>query len=104
MDISRLTLGEVAKIEELSGQPISRLGEEDAPKGAVLAALAFVAKRRENPKFTWNDAQALTFDEANAILNLTSDDDAGEEPDPTEGDDAPTPSPRTRAKKSAATD
>ena len=70
IDINKLTLGEVAKIEELSGQPISAIGNDDAPKGLALAALAFVAKRREDPAFTWNAAQGLTFDEAQAILGL----------------------------------
>lgn len=75
IDINRLTLGEVAKIEELSGQPISAIGDEDKPKGLALAALAFVAKRREDPKFTWNAAQELTFDEANKILGFGQDDE-----------------------------
>ncbi|MBB1482491.1 hypothetical protein H5392_01290 [Tessaracoccus sp. MC1865] len=70
IDINRLTLGEVAKIEELSGQPISAIGNDDAPKGLALAALAFVAKRREDANFSWNAAQNLTFDEAQGILGF----------------------------------
>lgn len=70
IDINKLTLGEVAKIEELSGQPISAIGNDDAPKGLALAALAFVAKRREDSSFSWNAAQGLTFDEAQTILGL----------------------------------
>lgn len=82
IDINKLTLGEVAKIEELSGQPISAIGDEDKPKGLALAALAFVAKRREDSAFTWNAAQSLTFDEANTILGFGQDQDE-------EGSDAP---------------
>lgn len=78
LNVERLTLGEVAKIEELSGQPISAIGEDDKPKGLALAAMAFVAKRREDPKFTWNAAQNLTFDEANEILGLTEGEDEQE--------------------------
>ncbi|MFD1505258.1 hypothetical protein FE374_09385 [Georgenia yuyongxinii] len=70
IDINRLTLGEIAKVEELSGQPISTIGDEKAPKGLALAALAFVAKRREDAKFSWNAAQELTIEDANTILGL----------------------------------
>lgn len=82
LDINRLTLGEVAKIEELSGQSISAIGDEDAPKGKALAAMAFVAKRRENPKFSWNEATALTFDEANELIGLSTDDEDETEDEP----------------------
>lgn len=78
LDIQRLTLGEVAKIEELSGQSITSIGDDIQPKGNALAAMAFVAKRREDKKFSWNDAQSLTFEEANAILGLTEDDSSEE--------------------------
>lgn len=93
MDITQLKLGEVAKIEELSGLPISAFGDDDKPKGLALAALAFVFKRREDPKFSWNAAQDLTFDEANAILGL---DDAEDQ----EATDAPLDqAPETPSKK-----
>lgn len=75
LDIQRLTLGEVAKIEELSGQSITAIGEDDQPKGNALAAMAFVAKRREDPKFSWNAATALTFEEANEILGFSDEDE-----------------------------
>lgn len=80
MDIQSLTLGEVAKIEELSGQSITAIGEDDQPKGKALAAMAFVLKRREDPKFKWNDAMGLTFDEANQIIGF----DTGEADQPDE--------------------
>lgn len=78
IDVSKLTLGEVAKIEELSGMPISAIGDDDRPKGLAMAALAFVAKRREDPKFSWNAAQGLTTEEANEILGAdTEEEDQG---------------------------
>ena len=89
LDISRLTLGEVAKVEELSGLAISAIGDDAAPKGRALAALAFVAKRREDPKFSWNDAQLLTFDEAQAILGI-GDQDQDQDPDGEEAEPDPT--------------
>lgn len=77
-----LTLGEIALIEKLSGQPITALDDATAPKGAALAALVMVAKRRDDPRFTWNAAQAFTLSEAYEILGIdpdadeVSDDDA----------------------------
>lgn len=92
LNVSRLTLGEVAKIEELSGQSITSIGEDDAPKGKTLAAMAFVAKRREDASFTWNAAQNLTFDEANEILGLTDEDEQEQDADPTVPEDGSSPS------------
>lgn len=97
IDIQRLTLGEVAKIEELSGQSISSIGDDNSPKGKTLAALAFVAKKREDPKFTWNDALGLELDEANKIIGL-DDGDEGEDA-PLDPPPAKTPSKTTRSKK-----
>lgn len=100
LDLQKLTLGEVAKVEELSGQPISAIGDEDKPKGLAMAALAFVAKRREDPKFSWNAAQELTFDDAQAILGLTEDADAETGADPTEPSEQPSDNrAQKRAKK-----
>lgn len=86
IDISTLTLGEVAKIEDLSGLPISAIGDEDKPKGNALAALALVLKRRDgDPGFTWNQAQALTFDEVQTLMgtNTTAEDaEDAEDDDP----------------------
>lgn len=98
IDIDKLTLGEVAKIEELSGLPISAIGDDDRPKGLALAALAFVAKRRQDPKFSWNAAQELTFDEAQQILGLNDDADSADEADPTEPSSMPNRAAR-RSKK-----
>lgn len=84
IDISTLTLGEVAKIEDLSGMPISAIADDDAPKGNALAALAMIVKRRSGePAFTWNQAQALTFTEVNDLLGLDEDaeDDDPKAPD-----------------------
>lgn len=71
--IGQLTIGETAKVEELSGQNIASLQDENAPKAKVLAALAFVFKKREDPAFKWNDALEMTFDEISELLNLSGD-------------------------------
>lgn len=70
MDIKSLTMGEIAKIEDLSGLPISALGEEGSPKGKLMAAFALVVKRRTDPKFTLEMANQMTMDEITALLGV----------------------------------
>lgn len=80
MDINSLTVGEVAKIESLSGQAISALGDEDKPKGKIMAAFAFVIKYRENPKFTWENALELTLTEVNELLGYDAEGNSTTDP------------------------
>lgn len=68
MDINTLTLGEVAKIEELSGQPLASLSDEAAPKGKLMTALAFVIKRRQDPKYTMIQAEGLRMADIQELL------------------------------------
>ena len=68
MDITELTLAEVADVERLSKQSFSTVADQGSPKGKVLQALAYVIKRREDPKYKFEDAGKLTFTEANALL------------------------------------
>ena len=76
LSINTLTLGEVAIVEDLSGLPFAAIADNDKPKGKALAALAFVAKRREDPTFTWNDAQALTMADFGALITMGDDEPA----------------------------
>jgi hypothetical protein len=68
LKVNTLTLGEIAKFEDLSGQTLDSLSDGEKPKGLALAAMAFVAKRREDPKFSWNDAQNLTLADIDGLL------------------------------------
>jgi hypothetical protein len=70
MDIKSLTMGEIAKIEELSGLPIAALGDEESPKGKLMAAFALVVKRRTDPKFTLEMANQMTMDEITALIGV----------------------------------
>ena len=72
-DVNQLTLGEVATVEDLGGSPIDTI--ESGPKGKILAALAYVIKRRTDPDFKFKDALELTFVEANEILGFTEEED-----------------------------
>lgn len=83
---NNLTLGEVALVEDLSGIPIGSIAEDDKPKGKALAALILVLKKREDPKFTMNQAMAFTLDEATALLGDGEDEDGDDSPK----DDVPT--------------
>lgn len=71
-DIEHLTLGEIAQLEELSGQSLSEFSSDTAPKARFLTALAYLAKRRENPAFTFSEAEALTLTDLNSILEAAS--------------------------------
>ena len=78
MDIQKLTLGEIAKVEELSGLSINEIGSQKAPQGKALAALVFVMKRRDDNKFTFADAMDLSMDEVTEILGLNDEDDVAD--------------------------
>jgi len=95
IDYSTLTLGEIAKIEELSGLSFKQIEEIETPMGLLLAALVFVVKRRTgHPGVTWNEACAVTLEEANEILGLNAedDDDPKDESEPSEPTTSPTSS------------
>jgi hypothetical protein len=68
--IEDLTLGDIEEVEQYAGIPLASLGDEKAPKGKLMIGLAFVIKRRENPKFTLADAKAMSMKEINSLLSL----------------------------------
>lgn len=68
MDIQNLTLGEIATVERLSGRALADLAEENLPKGELLAALAFVIKKRSDSSYTFEQAQNLTMHDINELL------------------------------------
>lgn len=69
-DINKLTLGELAQIEELSGQSVSAMADTNAPKARLFTAMAFIARKRVEPDFTINAAEALTMEDLNSILGF----------------------------------
>lgn len=66
--LDNLTLGEISQLEELSGLSLSEIAEEHAPKGKFMTALAYLAKRREDPSFTFSQAETLTLAEVQDVL------------------------------------
>ncbi|MCX4577941.1 hypothetical protein OHB41_33110 [Streptomyces sp. NBC_01571] len=59
--IEDLSMKEVTIIEQKSGLAIDKLADEDAPKGPLFTAIYWVAMKRENPKFTWSNAEDTSF-------------------------------------------
>ncbi|SNS41655.1 hypothetical protein SAMN06309944_0167 [Micrococcales bacterium KH10] len=78
-DVSKLTLGEIGKVESLANVSIDSIGSDGAPKGLLLAALVFVKQKRENPTYTWNEACEL--DMATALETLGFNDEPEPEPE-----------------------
>lgn len=77
-DIEHLTLGEIAQLEDLSGMSLSEFSDDKAPKAKFLIAMAYLAKRREDPAFSFSQAEAMTLTDLNAVLG---DNDASGEAD-----------------------
>lgn len=71
----KLTLGEVAAVEDLSGISIDAIADTGTPKGRALAALVMVIKNRTNPEFTFNDALNMDMGEAAALVNFDDETD-----------------------------
>jgi hypothetical protein len=96
IDLSQLTLGEVATLEKLGEVPITAFGGDDVPMGRPLAAMLMIHRRRNGePTATFNAALATPIAEARAVLGL----DAA--PAPAAAEDAtaaeePQDPPRTR--------
>lgn len=83
LDLNDLTLGEVAEVESLSGLPFDAIASDDKPKGKALAALAFVAKRREDKTYKFNEAMGLKFSDIAELIDFgNSDDPIAEANDP----------------------
>lgn len=87
--IKKLHNAEIDTVERLSGQAISAIGNEDRPKGKALAALYFVARRREQtstgerPFITWPEALNTPFFETMDYLGVGEDDDTNTSDDDT---------------------
>lgn len=61
INLNELTLGEIEKIEDLSGERIGAAFRGDMSAKMILA-LVTITKQRSNPEFTMDDARALRFD------------------------------------------
>ena len=76
MNIEDITLGEIAEIEEYANLPISDIASDKTGATSLKIALATIIKRRQNPKFTFEDGAKLTTKD---LDNLFEDDDEKKE-------------------------
>lgn len=69
--IETLTIGELRKVEEVSGLPMTKFDDPDSPKAGFMIGIAYVLKRREDPKVKLSDIENMTGDEINDLIGVT---------------------------------
>ncbi len=62
VDIEALTIDDIETIEEITGLPIDKLGDPDAPKGKLMRALALVKARKTDPTATPESVVHMVLD------------------------------------------
>lgn len=67
-DFESLTLEEVEIIENLTGDSIDVAFANGKPKGKALKSFIWVVMKRENPKFTIEEASKFTLSQALALV------------------------------------
>lgn len=76
MNFDDLTLGEVEEIEMLVGRGIDEIFSNGSPKGRALRVLYYVIKKKENPKYTFEETENVS--QADALKLLSESDPKGE--------------------------
>lgn len=61
LNLNSLTIDEIEVIEDITGTSIDSILAPGAKRGKTLKALAYVARRRDDPSFTLEQAGALRF-------------------------------------------
>jgi hypothetical protein len=67
-DFESLTLEEVEIIENLVGESIDQAFGEGKPKGKALKIFTWVVMKRNNPKFTIEEASKYTLNQALSMI------------------------------------
>jgi hypothetical protein len=65
MDVSKLTMKELAEVEELAGVPMDLW--QDSPKVKLTTAIAYVIGKKSNPDLTFDQVQNMSIDEMQQI-------------------------------------
>jgi len=68
MELSKLTLGDIAKIEAYANLPISAISDEVVGATKLRIGLAWAIKRQSDPKFTFEQAEGLTMADVNDLI------------------------------------
>lgn len=71
-DFESLTLEEVETLEALTGEAIDQAFANGKPKGKVLKCFIWIVMKRDNPKFTIEDASKFSLSQA---LSMVQGDD-----------------------------
>ncbi len=67
-DFESLTLEEIELIENLTGESIDNAFANGKPKGKVLKSFVWVVMKRDNAKFTIEEASKFTLSQALAMV------------------------------------
>jgi hypothetical protein len=78
--LGQLTLAEVEMIEKLGKASITSLGDENKPKGAIFAAIAYVVQRKTDQGFTLEQAREMTMEQVNNLMGVSGDGDGELDP------------------------
>lgn len=68
-----LTLDEIEEIEQLLGTGIDDAFADGKPKARALKVLIFVASKRDNPNFKFEDAGKFSQQQANDLFRSAID-------------------------------
>jgi hypothetical protein len=74
MELSKLTLGDIAKIEAYANLPISAISDEVVGATKLRIGLAWAIKKQSDPKFTFEMAEALTMADVNDLIGEDEED------------------------------
>ena len=69
INFENMTLGEIEEIENLIGRSIDEAFADGKPKGRTLRVLYYVAMRRENPSYKFEDTEKVSQAEALSVLS-----------------------------------
>jgi hypothetical protein len=67
-DFESLTLAEVEILESLTGESIDQAFASGKPRGKALKSFIWVVMKRDNPKFTIEEASNYTLSQALAMV------------------------------------
>jgi hypothetical protein len=74
MNVNELTMGEIDEVETFAGVPLSSLADAETSNTRLLIGLAWVMKRKEDPKFTIEHAKKMTMSEITTLVMDDEDD------------------------------
>lgn len=69
IDFENLTLGEIEEMEMLLGTSIDTAFADGKPKGRALRVFYFIAQRRDNPNYKFEDTEKVSQAAALALLS-----------------------------------